>query len=168
MKLAVICDSKTGNTIKCAEWIAEGMNSVDGIEAKAFKIEEVDEDFVKESRGVVVGCPSYAALMTPDMRNWLMGAGKLGMAGKLGGAFATEQFTHGGAELVIQSIHTNMLVWGMLVYSGGGSKGMPVIHIGPVGVNGNVEAHNGLENYESYFRVFGQRFAEKAAELFTK
>jgi NAD(P)H dehydrogenase (quinone) len=167
MKLAVICDSKSGNTIKCAEWIAEGMNAVEGVEAKAFKLEDVDADFVKESKGVVIGCPSYAALMTPDMRNWLMTTGgKLGMAGKLGGAFATEQFTHGGAELVIQSIHTNMLVWGMMVYSGGGSKGMPVIHIGPIAVNGNVEPHNGIEHYENNFKVFGTRFAEKSAELF--
>ena len=88
------------------------------------------------------------------------------MAGKLGGAFATEQYTHGGAELVIQSILTNELVWGMLCYSGGGSKGKPIIHFGPVGVNGNVEPHNGMDNYTEYFRVFGKRFAEKAAELF--
>ena len=93
-------------------------------------------------------------------------AGKLSMAGKLGGAFATEQYTHGGAELVIQSILTNELVFGMLCYSGGSSQGKPIIHIGPVGVNDNVEAHNGMEKYEEYFRVYGRRFAAKALELF--
>ena len=88
------------------------------------------------------------------------------MAGKLGGAFATEQYTHGGAELVIQAILTNELVWGMLCYSGGGSQGRPVIHLGPVGVNDNAEKHNGMEHYEETFRIFGRRFAAKAAELF--
>ena len=166
MKLAVIYDSKTGNTKKAAEWIAEGMNAVPGAEARTFSIHEIDEAFVKEAVGAVIGIPSYAALMTPDMRTWLMGAGKLGMAGKLGGAFATEQYTHGGAELVIQSILTNELVWGMLCYSGGGSCGKPIIHFGPVGVNDNVEAHNGMVHYEEYFRVYGERFARKAAELF--
>lgn len=166
MKLAVIYDSKTGNTKKAAEWIAEGMNTVPGAEARTFSIHEIDEAFVKEAVGAVIGSPSYAALMTPDMRTWLMGAGKLGMAGKLGGAFATEQYTHGGAELVIQSILTNELVWGMLCYSGGGSCGKPIIHFGPVGVNDNVEAHNGMVHYEEYFRVYGERFARKAAELF--
>ena len=166
MKLAVIYDSKTGNTRQAAEWIAEGMNTVPGAEARTFSIHEIDEAFVKEAVGAIIGSPSYAALMTPDMRTWLMGAGKLGMAGKLGGAFATEQYTHGGAELVIQSILTNELVWGMLCYSGGGSCGKPIIHFGPVGVNDNVEAHNGMEHYEEYFRVYGERFARKAAELF--
>ena len=88
------------------------------------------------------------------------------MAGKLGGAFATEQYTHGGAELVIQAILTNELVWGMLCYSGGGSQGHPVIHLGPVGVNSNAEEHNGMAHYKENFRIFGRRFAAKAAELF--
>ena len=167
MKLAVIFDSKTNNTKQCGEWIAEGMNKVAGVEAKAFNITEVDEEFVKEAKGVVIGCPSYAALMTADLRSWMLTTGgKLGMAGKLGGAFATEQFSHGGATLVIQSILTNMMVWGMLCYSGGGSKGMPVIHLGPVGINDNVEKYNGIANYKDNFEVYGQRFAEKATELF--
>ena len=104
--------------------------------------------------------------MTPDLRTWLMSAGKLGLAGKLGGAFATEQYTHGGGEGVVRSILGAELVFGMLCYSGGGSCGRPIIHLGPVGVNGNVEPHNRLENYEENFRVFGQRFAAKALELF--
>ena len=166
MKLAVIYDSKTGNTRQAAEWIAEGMAEVPGAESAAFGIDSVDETFVKEARGVVIGSPSYAALMTADMRSWLLSSGgKLGMGGKLGGAFATEQYTHGGGELVIQSILTNELVWGMLCYSGGAACGRPVIHLGPVGVNGNVEQHNDLENYREYFRLYGRRFAEKAAEL---
>ncbi|MBR2539789.1 MAG: flavodoxin family protein [Mogibacterium sp.] len=167
MKLAVIYDSKTGNTRQAAEWIAEGMMGVDGVEARTFQIGEVDEDFVKASKGVVIGSPSYSASMTPAMRMWLFESAKaLGFAGKLGGAFATVQFTHGGGELVIQSILTIMLASGMLCYSGGSSSGMPVIHIGPVGVNGNKEAHNSLEYYKDYFEIFGRRFADKAAEIF--
>ena len=46
MKLAVIADSKTGNTRQAADWIVQGMNQVEGVEAKAFTIPEVDEDFV--------------------------------------------------------------------------------------------------------------------------
>ncbi|MCR5826208.1 MAG: flavodoxin domain-containing protein [Oscillospiraceae bacterium] len=167
MKLAVIYDSKTGNTKQAAEWIAEGMRRVSGVEADAFSIHAADEDFVQDARGVVVGSPSYAALMTPDMHGWLLGAsGKLALAGKLGGAFATEQFTHGGGETVIQSILTIEMVKGMLCYSGGGASGMPVIHLGPVGVNDNVEKHNGMALYKDNFLIYGERFAAKAAELF--
>ena len=166
MKCAVIYDSRTGNTQKAAEWIAEGM-AESGAECSVFKIDGVDEEFVKEAKGVVIGCPTYAALMTGDLRSWMLTTGgKLGMGGKLGGAFATEQYTHGGAELVIQSILTNEMVWGMLCYSGGAAWGRPVIHLGPVGVNGNTEPHNAMENYKEYFRIYGQRFAAKALELF--
>ena len=99
MKLAVIYDSKTGNTKQAAGWITEGMNSVAGVEAAAFSIESVDEEFVREAKGVVVGSPSYAAEMTPAIHDWLLSSGgKVELAGKLGGGFATVQFTHGGGE----------------------------------------------------------------------
>ena len=114
MKLAVIYHSKTGNTKQAAEWIAEGMRRVSDVEAQAFSIDDADTVFIGEAKGVVIGCPSYMASMTPEMRTWLMQGGKLGLAGKLGGAFATEQYTHGGGEMVIQSILTNELVFGML------------------------------------------------------
>ncbi len=167
MKLAVIYDSKTGNTKQAAEWIVAGMNETDGVEAQAFAIGAVDADFVREAKGVVIGSPSYLALMTPDMHSWLQKElPTLAAAGKLAGAFATEQYTHGGGELVVQSIMTAELVLGMLYYSSGGGCGNPYIHIGPIGVNGNVEAHNALENYKEYFEIYGRRFAQKAAEIF--
>lgn len=167
MKLAVIYDSKTGNTRQAAEWIAEGMKREESIEAGAFSIHEIDEEFVKEAAGIVIGSPSYAAQLTPDLHAWLLASGgKLGFTGKLGGAFATEQFTHGGGETVIQSILTIEMVQGMLCYSGGGACGMPVIHLGPVGVNDNVEKHNSMEKYRDNFVIFGERFAKKAAGIF--
>ena len=94
MKLAVIYHSETENTKQAAEWIADGMNEVSGVEARAFSIEKVDEDFVKEAKGIVVGSPSYMAQMTPQIHNWLFEkAGELEFPGKMGGAFATEQYT---------------------------------------------------------------------------
>ena len=166
MKLAIIYDSKTGNTKQAAEWIAEGMRQVEGAEAQAFSIQDVDMEFVNEANGVVIGSPSYASAMTPALHQWLLEAGnKIDFGGKLGGAFATEQFTHGGGDLVIQNILTFEMVFGMLCYSGGNACGLPVIHIGPVGVNRNMEAHNGMEHYKDYFIIYGQRFAEKAKEL---
>ena len=167
MKLAVIYDSKTGNTKQAAEWIAQGMIDVEGVYAGVFSIEAVDEAFVKESKGIVIGSPSYCALMTPAMHAWLLdSAMNLEMAGKLGGAFATEQYTHGGGDLVVQSILINELVYGMLCYSSGGEYGHPYIHVGPVGVNNNQEAHNSMDYYKDYFVTYGSRFAKKATELF--
>jgi NAD(P)H dehydrogenase (quinone) len=166
MKLAVIYDSVTGNTKQAAGWIAQGMRAVNGVEAEAFPVDEVDAAFASESKGIVIGCPSYMASMTPKMREWLMKAGGLGLAGKLGGAFSTVQYTHGGGELVIQSILAIELCFGMLCFSGGASFGKPCIHLGPVAVNGNVERHNDMEHYRETFQIYGERFAHKAMELF--
>ncbi len=167
MKLAVIYDSKSGNTKQAAEWIVAGMSEITGIEAKSFHFQSVDEEFVKESKGVVIGSPSYLALMTPALHEWLLSSGgKLQFGGKMGGAFATEQFTHGGGTIVVQAILHMELENGMLCYSGGGACGSPFIHLGPVGVNNNVEKHNGMEHFKDYFLIYGKRFAEKAAEIF--
>ena len=167
MKLAVIYDSKTGNTKQAAEWIAAGMAQTGNVETGVFSISEIDENFVREARGIVFGSPSYTAQLTPDLHAWLLAsAAKLEFAGKLGGAFATEQYTHGGGETVIQSILTIEMAKGMLCYSGGNAWGKPVIHPGPVGVNDNVEKHNGLAFYKDNFVTFGERFAKKAAEIF--
>ena len=39
MKLAVIYDSKTGNTRQAAEWIAEGMRQIQGVDACSFGLQ---------------------------------------------------------------------------------------------------------------------------------
>ncbi len=156
MNIAIIYDSKTNNTAKCAEWIEEGAHKVEGVEAKAFKIGEVDSEWAKGCDAVIVGSPTYMAEMTADMHVWLeREAPKLNLAGKLGGAFATEQYVHGGGERAISSILTFMMVYGMSVYSGGGSKGRPVIHLGPVGMS------TAIDDYRELFTIYGQRMAEK-------
>ena len=122
MKMSVVYFSASGNTQKMAECIAAGANSVEGVEAKAFPIDAIDEAFGKESKCIILGCPTYAADTPADFHVWLeKGFRALEPAGKLGGAFSTAQFTHGGDELVIQTIMAHMLVSGMMVYASGGA-----------------------------------------------
>jgi NAD(P)H dehydrogenase (quinone) len=58
-----------------------------------------------------------------------------------------------------------LLVKGMLVYSSGSAFGQPFIHHGPVALDA---VGNHYEESKAVFEVFGQRFAEKAIELFEK
>lgn len=163
MKMAVIYHSVTGNTKNMGERIVEGMNSVQGVEAKSFCIEDVDTAFVKEATCVVFGSPIYAAHITGQMMNYLLAeAGKLGLAGKLAGAYATAQYVHGGAELGIREILDHCMVMGALTYSGGGSCGKPVIHLGPVGIDNTLD----IDQFAKNFEIYGKRMAEKAMELF--
>ena len=159
--MTVLYYSKSGNTKRMAEVIASGMSSVDSIEARAFSIDEIDEAFLAESRAVVLGTPIYLASMAGAVKTWLDGpAMKLGLGGKIGGAFATANFLYGGGEIGIQSILSHMMVLGMLAYSGGGAFGPPPIHLGPVALGSE------LEKSEPTFKLYGERMAKKTKELF--
>ncbi len=161
MKLSVVYHSKTGNTKQMAEEIVLGMQEVAGAEAKAMAIEELDEAFLAESRCIVVGTPIYYAEMCKEVKGWLEGAfPKSKPTGKIGGAFATADYIHGGGELGLRAILDHMMVFGMLTYSGGGSAGKPVVHLGPVGWAGH------LEETREIFGIYGQRMAQKTLEVF--
>ena len=49
MKLAVLYDSKTGNTKQAAEWIAEGMNRMENVEVQVFSVHDADPVFLNEA-----------------------------------------------------------------------------------------------------------------------
>lgn len=162
MKASILYHSKTGNTKKMAEVIAEGMLSVEGVAAKVFSITEADHEYIKESSCVLFGTPIYLASMSGAMKNWLEGpAFTLDLGGKLGGAFSTADYLHGGGDIGIMHILNHLMVLGMLTYSGGGSFGNPVIHLGPVALRKR------LSDCEDVFRIYGQRIATKSKELFT-
>ena len=158
MRLAIVYDTKTGNTAKMAEYLIEGFTAVEGAEAKAFPITAVDGEYVKGSDALIVGTPTYNGYLTARMKAWLESTpAKLNVAGKLGGAYATAAFIHGGGDLAIQCILTHLLVDGMMVYSSGQAKGMPVIHLGPVAIGPDLDA------FADLFRIYGKRMAEQVA-----
>ena len=109
---------------------------------------------------LIVGTPTYNGCLTARMKEWLEdGLTKLDPAGKLGGAYATASYIHGGGGLAMQCVFTHMLVEGMMVYSSGQAKGAPVIHLGPVAIAPN------LDDFAKLFITYGKRMAQQAAEL---
>lgn len=163
MKAIVLYESKTGHTQKMAEVIAKGMEKVEGVEAKTCAIEAVDLTWARESKCIVLGSPTYYANVSGAVKAFLEGCFReCAPVGKLGGAFATADYVHGGGDLGVTLILEHMLVYGMLVYSGGGAHGKPVVHLGPVAWS----AH--LEEFEEVFSLYGERMAKKALELFGK
>ncbi len=163
MKATIIYHSVSGNTKKMAETIVKAMNETEGFEARAFSIDDVDYDFAKESKCMIVGTPIYAASISAAMKSWLEAKlRECSTAGKLGGAFATVDYIHGGGELGIRTIMDHMLVFGMMTYSGGASEGRPVIHLGPVAMSKD------LEGSQETFEIYARRMAKKTVELFSK
>lgn len=163
MKATVLYFSRSGKTERMAGVVAKGMAMVEDVEARTFSIADIDAAFVKESDCVILGTPVYFATFAGPVKTWFEESARaLGLPGKLGGAFATADYVHGGGEVAIQGILSHMMVMGMPVYSGGGAFGKPVIHLGPVALG------EGIERYDETFTLFGKRMAEQAAKLFGK
>ena len=105
MKTAIVYDSRTHTTEKAAEFIAKGIAHTGDIEVRCFNIDEADLEYIQQADMVIFGSPTYMASVTGKMKNWLESNIKmLNLAGKLGGAYATEQYIHGGAENAIKEM----------------------------------------------------------------
>ncbi|MBO5503976.1 MAG: flavodoxin domain-containing protein [Lachnospiraceae bacterium] len=161
MKIAVVYYSQSGHTKEMADKVVKGIESVAGCEARAFPLDAIDKEYVKESCALIVGSPTYAGTACCAVQSWLESeAGGYDLAGKLGGAFATAAYVHGGGELGMLTILQHMLFLGMMVYSSGCAFGDPVIHLGPEAINADHDSFGGL------FEIYGRRFAEQTMKTF--
>lgn len=93
-KVLIAYDSRTGNTEKMAEYIAEGVRMA-GHQAELKKISAVkNEKDLQGYDGYIFGCPTYHRDMTGGMKTFLFLVEKANLAGKVGGAFGS--YTHSG------------------------------------------------------------------------
>jgi flavodoxin len=93
-KVLIAYASRTGNTEKVANYIAEGIR-MSGHEPTLKKIEAIDKPEDMEGfDGYVFGCPTYHRDMTGGMKTFLFKAENVNLLGKIGGAFGS--YTHSG------------------------------------------------------------------------
>ncbi len=166
MKISVVYFTASGRTGAMAEEIKKGILACDEtIEVGLFPIGELTKEheenvaFVNDSAAVILGTPDYYAAEANQVKTWLDTC-PCKLADKLCGAYATANFLQGGADIAIQSLLTQILVKGAVVYSSGTAQGLPFIHLGPICLKGQEEAAASL------FQTYGTRFAAKAKELF--
>ena len=117
MKVLILYYSKGGNTRKLAEKIAEGVNSVSGVEAHLKSTQEVTKEDFLNSAGIIAGSPVYFGAMAWDLKRIFdeyVGIRKK-MENKVGAAFATSGDLSGGKETTMLSIIQCMLIYGMIV-----------------------------------------------------
>ncbi|RME27434.1 MAG: flavodoxin family protein [Deltaproteobacteria bacterium] len=117
MKVLVLYYSSGGRTKKLAEAVAEGVASVDGVEAVMKSCEEVTKQDFIEAAGIIAGSPVYFGTMAWPLKKVMdefVGIRKQ-MEGKVGAAFATAGDPTGGKETTIFSILQAMLIYGMIV-----------------------------------------------------
>ena len=129
--------SKSGNTKKMAECIAEGIKPTEGMEVILKKVEDTAIEDMLNSDVIIFGCPTYFGVMTAGLKELMVKSvkyfGKLN--GKIGGAFTSSGAIGGGNETTILSIIQGFLIHGMIIQ--GFQKGN---HYGPVSIGAPDEA----------------------------
>jgi len=160
IKVAIVYHSETGNTRKMAEFIREGCLKVQGVEAKVMSVDDLDRDFLKSAQAVLLGCPTYEGSPSWQMKKFLDTV-DVDLSGKLGGVFVSQNWPGGGgADFAEMVLIAGMLVRGMLIYSGGITRGYPYLHFGAV----SARSPEGL--YAERCLKLGENIASKAKELF--
>jgi flavodoxin len=146
-KLLVGYYSRTGNTEKMAEYIAEGIR-ITGNEAELKKISEIkSEEDLKGYDGFVFGCPTYHRDLTAGMKTFLFLAEKANLIGKMGGAFGS--YTHSGES-------ANMIYDTMLhVFK------MDMVDLGALDLKEHaLESDEGTRACQEYGKAIGQKFTD--------
>jgi NAD(P)H dehydrogenase (quinone) len=117
MKVLVLYYSKGGNTRKLAERIAEGVESVSGVQGFLKTTQEVTKEDFSDAAGIIAGSPVYFGAMAWDLKrvfDEFVGIRKK-MENKVGAAFTTSGDPSGGKETTMMSIIQCLLIYGMVV-----------------------------------------------------
>ena len=160
MKVLVLYYSKTGNTKSLAEAVAEGVKSVEGVEAVLKSTSEVTKDDFLEAKGIIAGSPVYFGTMAAELKKVFDDFVGLRnkMEGKVGAAFATSGDPTGGKETTMMSIIQAMLIYGMIIV------GDPMSATGHYGV---ACAGSPDETTKENAKKLGKRVAELVKKLFS-
>ena len=163
MKIAIVFHSETGNVRAMAELVAQGCLHVGDTDVKIMSVDDVDQDYLVESSAVILGSPTYEGSCSWQMKKFL-DTGPKGLAGKLGGVFASQNWPGGGgASFAEMTIIAAMLVHGMLIYSGGIGAGAPYLHFGAVAQKGPDQD----QLFHDRCVKLGENIAAKAHEVFS-
>jgi len=117
MNVLILYYSKSGNTRRLAEAVAEGVVQVDGVEAVLRNTEKVSRDDFVNCDGLIVGSPVYFGTMAAQLKKVIddfIGVRKK-MENKVGAAFSTAGDASGGKETTMMSIIQALLIYGMII-----------------------------------------------------
>jgi NAD(P)H dehydrogenase (quinone) len=125
----IVYHSRTGNTKKMAEAVAEGAGAVVRAEVTVKPVDQCAVDDLLAADAIIMGTPVYYGTMAAELKKLIDDSvthhGDL--VGKVGGAFATCGTTGGGAETAVLDILKAWLIHGMIIQ--GEALGS---HYGPV------------------------------------
>lgn len=156
VKILIVYDSRSGNTEKMAQAIAEGAKQVKGANVEAKKTAEATNEDLLTADAIIMGSPTYYGLMSGKLKTFIDESVKIHgkLEGKIGAAFTNSGDNATGAETTLLSILQAMLVHGMIVQGRSDNK-----HYGAAAVGAPTS-----EATESCQRL-GKRVAELTVKL---
>jgi NAD(P)H dehydrogenase (quinone) len=129
-KVLIVYYSRTGNTRRMAEYVAEGVKDVGG-EAKLFAIDQVSIEELNAADALIIGSPTHYGHPASEVQQFFDRSVAMHgrFEGKVGAAFTSAHNIGGGNETAILHILESMLVHGMIIQ--GDPEGD---HYGPVAI----------------------------------
>jgi len=130
-RVLLVYYSRSGNTEKMAQAVAEGASQVEGATVAVQKVEDTVVADLLAADAIIMGSPVYYGTMAAPLKQLIDESvsqhGKL--EGKVAGAFASSGGPGGGNETTVLDLLKALLIHGMIVK--GDPKGD---HYGPIAV----------------------------------
>lgn len=119
-KVLIAYFSQSGSTATLAESIAQGANSVEGVEVWVKSIDQVTTHEILESSAIILGSPVYNANPAPQVLEFINSwpFENQPLRDKLGAVFVTGGGISIGEEEVMFSLMRSMLIHGMILVGG--------------------------------------------------
>jgi len=118
VRILVLYDTKSGNTKRMAEAVAEGAQSQPEVEVSLKRVDEAQPSDLFEHDGIAVGSPTWCGGLSWKLKKFFDEStcvwGKV--EDKVGCAFSTAGGMGGGSEMTCLSILSVLLNYGMLVF----------------------------------------------------
>ncbi len=129
-QVLIVYFSRSGNTARMAELVAEGVRQ-GGAESAVKAVAEAKISDLAEAQGIILGSPTYYGSMAAEIKCFIDASVKLHgqLAGKVGGAFTSSGGIAGGNETTVLDMLKALLIHGMVIP--GNCNGD---HYGPVAV----------------------------------
>lgn len=129
-KVLIVYYSRSGNTEKMAELVAEGVKK-EKIEVVVKDVKKTEPNELLNYEGIIIGSPTYYGGAAAPVRDLIDKSVKFHgkLQGRVGGAFTSSGAIGGGNETTILSILTAMLIHGMVIQGASDDD-----HYGPVAI----------------------------------
>ncbi len=144
-KILIVYLSRTGNTEKMAEFIAEGIRMT-GNTVEVKRLSKINSKKDLESYdGFVFGCPTYYRNITDGMKRFLFIAASANLVGKVGGAFGSYIYSGESGDVIYETM--------LHVFK------MDMVDLGALNIKEHIMATDeGIHACQDYGKTVGKKF----------